>query len=266
MIRRIFSVWAIAIPAMAQIHLLFFVTAVPAREDDGRITITAEDIASMRAVRMADVLNQVPGLKAGDASVAIHGNYKVKVLMDGRPINDPTSAVGGVKWDLVSLEDIETIEILKGKGGLKYGDNASGGVILISTKKIRQLSGNVKVYGGRHDTQSYSANCRFLKGAFGGAVSGAYDTTDGYQINNDKEKWRTGTKLEYVPTDHLNLALAADYLEEERGNSGTKDYPTPYLRLESRMQSYSFGPDPKFSNKLLIIINRGERSHHDPIR
>ena len=55
-----------------------------------------------------------------------------------------------MKWDLVSLENVERIEILRGKGGLEYGDDASAGVILISTRKIGSLSGNVKIYGGNH--------------------------------------------------------------------------------------------------------------------
>lgn len=223
--------------------------SVLAQEDDDRIVITAEEIAGMKAVRMADVLNQVPGLKVGDTSVAIHGSYKVKVLVDGRPINDPTSSHGGVKWDMVSLENVEKIEILRGKGGLEYGDDAGGGVILITTKKIRQFSGNAKVYGGNHQTRSYSANCRIIrdfldkdasgKGSFGGALSAAYDTTDGYKVNNDKEKWRAGAKIEYSPHDKAGFALSADHLEEEKGYSGTPDYPTPYSRAESRMSSYS---------------------------
>jgi vitamin B12 transporter len=212
---------------------------VAAQEDDGRIIITEEDIAAMKAVRMADVLNQVPGLKAGDASVAIHGNYKVKVLVDGKPINDPTSIVGGPRWDLVSLENVERIEILRGKGGIEYGDNASGGVILISTKKIRKFSGNVKTYGGNYNTQSYSTNCRIVKEAFGGGLSAAYETTGGYQENNDKDKWRAGGKIEYTPNEENSYALSADYFEEERGSSGTPDYPTPYARIHQHMTSIS---------------------------
>jgi vitamin B12 transporter len=209
------------------------------REDDGRIVITAEEIAGMKAVRIADILNQVPGLKAGDTSLAIHGNYKVKVLLDGRPINDPTAVIGGVKWDLVSLENVEKIEILRGKGGLEYGDDASGGVILISTMKIRRFSGNVKAYAGNQNTRSISANCRINKGALGGALSAALDTTDGYKPNNDKEKWRAGGKIEYTPHDSVDFTLSADHLEEEQGYSGTRDNPTPYSRVESRMNSFS---------------------------
>jgi iron complex outermembrane receptor protein len=110
----------------------------------------------MKALKIADVLNNVPGVKAGDASVGIHGSYKVKVFVDGRPINDPTSSHGGVNWDLVSPDDVERIEILRGKGGLTYGQDASGGVILITTRQVRHLTGNIKAYGGNHNTQNVS--------------------------------------------------------------------------------------------------------------
>ncbi|HDM77613.1 MAG TPA: hypothetical protein ENG51_14250 [Deltaproteobacteria bacterium] len=69
----------------------------------------------MNVRKISDVLNQVPGVKAGDTFVSIRGSYKVKVLLDGRPINDPTSSHGSVKFDLVSPENVEKIEIYRGK-------------------------------------------------------------------------------------------------------------------------------------------------------
>ena len=210
-----------------------------AQTEDGRIVITAEEISKMKALRMADVLNQVPGVKAGESSVGIHGSYKVKVLLDGRPINDPTSVHGGVKWDLIALENVEKIEILRGKGSLAHGDDASGGVILITTKKIQSFSGNVKVFGGNYDTQSYNANGRFTKKNFGGALSVAYDTTGGYKVNNDDEKRRAGAKLEYAIAESVDFAFSADHIEEEQGYSGTPDFPTPFSRVTSEMNSFS---------------------------
>jgi len=243
--------------------LCMFSGLLGAHEQDGRIVITAEEIAKMQAVRMADVLNQVPGLKAGETYVAIHGSYKVKVLVDGRPVNDPTSSMGGVKWDLVSLENIEKIEILRGKGGLEYGDDASGGVILITTKKIHQFSGNVKAYGGNYQTQSYSTNCRVTRGKVGGALSAAYDATHGYKVNNDKDRWRLGGKIEHSPTDKTGFALTADHIEEDKGYSGTKDYPTPYSRGTSRMSSYSFLAQVE-SVKTKTYFNDGWNNNSDP--
>lgn len=100
-----------------------------------QIIITGKDIEKMNVVKIKDLLNQIPGVSAGDSSVSVRGSSKVKVLLDGRAINDPTSSYGGVRWDMVSLKNIEKIEIYKGKGGVEFGDDSGGGVILITTKK-----------------------------------------------------------------------------------------------------------------------------------
>ncbi len=236
-----------------------------AMEEKGRIIITAEEIAAMRAVKMADILNQVPGVKAGDASVSIHGSYKVRVLVDGRPMNDPTSSHGGVKWDMVPLENIERIEILRGKGGLEYGNDASGGVILVTTRKIRDFSGNVKIYGGSHRTENAGASCRISKGKTGLCISAARYATDGYQINNDKKQKRVGGKIEFSPDRTRGFVFSADHLDEKKGMSGLPDYPTPYSRMDSFMDSFSLsartGPV-----RINTYFNRGEKHHIDVSR
>jgi iron complex outermembrane receptor protein len=109
--------------------------AEPTVADDKGEIITAEEIQSMKVTKIADVLKRLPGLRATDSSVSIRGSVKVKVFLDGRPINDRLSHHGGVHFDLVTLEDIATIEIIRGKGALQYGDDASAGVILITTQK-----------------------------------------------------------------------------------------------------------------------------------
>jgi vitamin B12 transporter len=205
----------------------------PITENGDTIVITAEEIRAMQAHKMADVLNHVPGVTAGDSSVGIHGVYKVKVFVDGRPINDPTSSYGAVKWNLVSPDKVERIEILRGKGGLRYGQDASGGVILITTKRAQRLTGNVKTYGGSYGTGYGYANLQMTTGPWGGGVTGGFEATDGYKPNNDQERWQGGVCLSYTRDDRKSVSLSADYLEDERGSSGLPDYPTPFSRYSS---------------------------------
>lgn len=96
------------LPAFCGIVLLL---AAPGKTIGGHdtLTLTAQEIEKLQAHTMADILNTVPGLSAGSSSVSIHGNYKVKVFLDGRPLNDPTSSHGGIRWDLVSPEEITNI-------------------------------------------------------------------------------------------------------------------------------------------------------------
>lgn len=231
---RLLNIWTIVF-FLALLPAWF--TDCPAAEDGDAIIISAEEIRAMNALKMADVLNHVPGIRAGDSSVGIHGSYKVKVFMDGRPINDPSSSHNGVNWDLVSPDDVERIEILRGKGSLTYGQDASGGVILITTKSINKLQGNVKIYGGGFGVENYRVNSKVSAGKIGLGGNVGYETGRGYKINNDKERWQAGIKLAYTIDRDRSISLSNDYLEDERGLSGCPDYPTPFSRKKSRMSS-----------------------------
>ena len=202
----------------------------PITENGDTIIITAEEIRNMQAHKMADVLNHVPGVNASDSSVSIHGSVKVKVFVDGRPINDPTSSHGTIKWDLVSPDEVERIEILRGKGGLRYGQDASGGVILISTKKVQRLTGNVKTYGGNHGTGYGYANLQMTRGAWAAGTSGGFESTDGFKINNDKDRWQTSGRITYTHDENKRVSFTADYMADERGLSGLPEFPTPFSR------------------------------------
>jgi iron complex outermembrane receptor protein len=224
--------------------LLIVSWTTPASADKSdTIILTAEDIRAMQALKISDVLNHVPGVKAGDSSVGIHGSYKVKVFVDGRPINDPTSSHGKVNWEMVSPEDVQRIEILRGKGGLAYGQDASGGVILITTLKAHRMSGNVKVYAGNFDTLNASAAVKNTSGKVTGGVNAGYETTEGYKTNNDKERYRAGLRLRYDLDEARHYDFSADHLRDERGLSGLPQFPTPSSRKETQNTALAFQAD-----------------------
>ena len=238
--KRDLGAWTSYMLAALFIGILLYADSVIAREKADVVVITQKDIERMSVRKIWDVLNQESGINASETAVSIRGSYKVKVLLDGRPINDPTSGHGsGVRFDLVPLENVEKIEIYCGKGALRYGDDASGGVILITTKKSKAFHGNMKSYWGNYDTSHYSASCRTGKGAFGLGVSMGYEHTEGYQINGDKKKKRAGVKFEHKQDNMPLLSLSADYLKDQRGLSGRPEYPTPHSRKESEMYSYA---------------------------
>ena len=223
--------------------LIPFTSPAYGEDQSDTIILTEDEIQAVQALKMADILNNVPGVKAGDSSVSIHGSYKVKVYVDGRPINDPASAHGGVNWDMVSPDDVVRIEILRGKGGLAYGRDASGGVILVTTRKVSHMSGYVKTYGGNHDSQNVAGALSTAIGKFLVGLNGGYETTDGYKINNDKERYQAGMKLGYTPSLNSDFTFIADYLEDERGLSGQPAYPTPFSRKKIRNTSLALQGD-----------------------
>ncbi|MBW2605359.1 MAG: TonB-dependent receptor [Deltaproteobacteria bacterium] len=234
-------------------YVIFFFPSISRSEEKGKdaekIVITAEEIKKMNVRSIVELLNQIPGVTAGDSSVSIRGSYMVRVLVDGRPINDPLSAHRSIRWALVSLENIEKIEIYKGGGAVLFGDDTSGGVISIKTKEVKGSQGNIEIFGGNFDTQSYSLNYQQVIGAssvppdvvgtsngpkpLGIGVSAGWYTTDSFRPNGDKDKKRIGAKVDYKPGKIYDFDLSLDYSEEERGMPGLPAFPTPKARTES---------------------------------
>ncbi|MEW6215684.1 MAG: TonB-dependent receptor plug domain-containing protein, partial [Nitrospirota bacterium] len=107
------------------------------------ILMTEEDIKRMNVRTIVEILNRIPGVTASESSVTLYGSRMVTVLLDERPLNDPLSPHPVyINWNLVSLENIERIEIYK-SGGAAFG-GTSGGVILITTKKATTSQGMIE--------------------------------------------------------------------------------------------------------------------------
>lgn len=106
--------------------------------------ITAEQIEELGFDFVVDALSMAPGVTVnqngafgGLASVRIRGaaSAQTLVLIDGVPVNDPSSAGGGFNFARVDTENIERIEVLKGPQSTLWGTDAIGGVVSITTKR-----------------------------------------------------------------------------------------------------------------------------------
>jgi len=127
--------------------------------------ITQEDIQRSGATNIPDLLRMVPGvdvaqITANSWAITIRGlnaryGNKLLVLLDGRSVYIPT--FGGVFWDVldVPLENIDRIEVIRGPGGVAWGDNAVNGVIDIITKKADKTQGGMVVAGGGNVDQGF---------------------------------------------------------------------------------------------------------------
>ncbi len=108
--------------------------------------------------------------------------------MDGVPLNDPSGISGGA-YDLrlISLDQVERIEILKGSQSTLYGSDAIAGVINIITKKSEETA--TELFGtvgyGSYNTLRGSAGIRGRSKSIGYNASYSGLTTDG--ISEAKE-------------------------------------------------------------------------------
>jgi len=139
--------------------------------------ITADDIDALGLDFVADAIAAAPGVTVnstgafgGQASVRIRGagSEQTLVLIDGVPVNDPSSPGGGFDFARLDTDSIARIEVLKGPQSTLWGTDAIGGVVSIATKRPDQgLGGSVFGEYGSFNT---------LRG--GASVGNANDTGD----------------------------------------------------------------------------------------
>ncbi|MGD8563998.1 MAG: TonB-dependent receptor [Desulfarculaceae bacterium] len=214
----------------------------PKLNDDGdTVEITAEQIKRLNAHSLVSLLNLVPGVKASTGHVSIRGSYKVRVLLDGMSLKDPSS--GTLKLELVPFKQIQRVVIKKGGGSVAYGDDSSGGVILIFTGKAKKTVTHLETSAGNYGYQNYKANLSHAMGRLGLSLSAEYLFTERYLTNFDKLARRAGVRLSYTPEfwkGDCPPTLAVDLGQVKKGNPGYPAYPTPHSRSHDDSLGVSF--------------------------
>lgn len=113
--------------------------------------ITAEQIASMGAINLDQVLEAVPGLHVSVSSnrfspiYSIRGihtdiNPQVLMLVNGVPITQLFGGDRGVR-NTLPVNNIARVEVIRGPGSAVYGADAFSGVINVITKSSDEING-----------------------------------------------------------------------------------------------------------------------------
>ena len=112
--------------------------------------ITAEDIQTIGAVDLDQVLETVPGLHVARSTQTnfpvyvirgVHSdtNPQVLMLINGIPMTTVFAGNRGNVWGGMPLENVARIEVIRGPGSALYGADAFSGVINIITKTAADI-------------------------------------------------------------------------------------------------------------------------------
>ncbi len=103
--------------------------------------LKASDIVKQDPVDLTSVLKNLPGVEITDRQPSIRGGSgwtygvgsRCLILVDGMSVLSPGS--GEINWNIVPMENVEQVEVLKGASSVLYGSSALNGLINVRTKR-----------------------------------------------------------------------------------------------------------------------------------
>ncbi|MGQ9510138.1 MAG: TonB-dependent receptor [Thermodesulfobacteriota bacterium] len=193
--------------------------------------ITREEIEQSNAKSTVDLLRnegavRVKDWTGGGKTVTVDirgfgetGPLNTLVLVDGRRVNEID--LSGVDWTQIPLDQIERIEVLRGPGSVLYGDNATGGVINIITKKPEKV---ISLKGeGVRGSYLYHKESGFASGKWGpfsAQIYGDYSSTEGYRENGFLRYKDIGGKILFEANQEIELTLNGNLHRDDYGMPG----------------------------------------------
>jgi len=156
--------------------------------------LTGETLAVLGVSTLAEALELTPSLSVSPvgttgalATISLRGSTsnQVLVLVDGIRVSDPGSGQVDLSRLGISIGEIESIQIVRGGVGARYGADAVGGVVIIMTK-----------HGAASKALTFKAeNSSFLPASFqtgSGASAEEHDASPGALIDGQRLSFRAG--------------------------------------------------------------------------
>jgi vitamin B12 transporter len=252
------------------------------KEKSGKVIvkITAEDFKKRPGQSVASVLSTVAGVEINgnqsrngkDLGIYIRGGRgnQVLILIDGVPVTDASGIDLSYDLRLLPVEQIESIEIMKGASSTLYGSGAATGVINITLKKAdkKAIAGNVYLNMGTQNAakdsntsindfnQGFSLNGRSEKFNYFAAlnstestgISEAKSATENSDFEQDAfSRVNSIMKFGLTPNKKLSLDFLASYdkLKNDFDSGSFADNKENF----STSEQYRIGFSPKYKYK-----------------
>ncbi|MYM67459.1 TonB-dependent siderophore receptor [Pseudoduganella sp. FT55W] len=201
-----------------------------------RTVVDKEDIAESGAANIGDVLRRIPGVQStdnsGTAGSAISLNIGVRgltgrysprstVLLDGIPLAVAPYGQPQLSFAPVSLNNIESIDVVRGGGAVRYGPQNVGGIINFRSRTIptgEGLSGDATVryndFGQGGSNRQYSA---FVGGTASNGLGVAlmYSGMEGteWRAGSDERVNDVALKFNYKLNEHSEVYGKVSYYD-----------------------------------------------------
>ena len=250
--------------------------------------VTAKEIEEKHYDDVAQAVKNVPGVfmtahgasgQVGNSDqIYINGSPNVVILVDGMRRNtNGNFLMNNSIAELVNMDSIDHIEVLKGSASTLYGSDAQGGVINIITKKTKAdgVRTTLRTSFGNADKEKYNIYNEGKKGQF------FWNVEAGKELQGDyKDGW--GNKLDnHLNAEHYNVKLGynlgndsdilfnyekykADYIRPDQGSTshvldkGKKDNDSISLQYQAKINDRLSNQFSIYRNKTTFRDNYGK--------
>ena len=215
-----FSVSAEEIPVYSLDAIVVTANRTPEKQIDSNANVsvvTAKEIEQKHYTDVSEALKNVPGVNITNYSGSgqnystnafyINGSNNVVIMVDGirKNINGISTTVANL-GELVSMDSIDHIEVLKGSASTLYGSDAQGGVINIITKKAKEngVRTTLRTSFGDNDKEKYTLYNEGKEGQF------FWNVEAGKELQGDyKDGWGRNV-VNHLNAEHYNVKLGFD--------------------------------------------------------
>lgn len=214
-----FSVEASEAPVYSLDGIVVTASRVPEKKMDSNAdvsVVTSKEIAEKHYDDVSEAIRHVPGVTLAGYSasaqnystnqVYINGSSNVVVLVDGMRKN--TNGITGASANLgqlVDMDSVDHIEVLKGSASTLYGSDAQGGVINIITKTPKEgVHTMLTMSFGNEDKEKYNL---YNEGREGNVF---WSVEAGKELMGDfKDGWGRRV-INHLNAEHYNVKLGYD--------------------------------------------------------
>ena len=245
------------------------------REHSGKtvIKINTLELERNQGKTLAEIINTKSGIEINGSrsnggqnlSYFIRGgnNRQVLVMIDGIQVSDPSQIAGDFDLRLLDVNQIETIEIIKGAASTLYGNSAATAVIYITTKQASEETvsamfttsiGTNQTADDKNNNVADFNNSIMLSGTknkFNYQASFGHQFQDGMSavaIGTERDAFsRTNLnlKLGYKVTDKLSLTT---YANQDRFTADfDNSFPIEDALFSTTSKQSRFGISPKYT-------------------
>ncbi|MGB3616945.1 MAG: TonB-dependent receptor [Catalinimonas sp.] len=159
--------------------------------------LTQRDLLNTPGQSVQDALRFVPGVDVRQrgplgtqADIGIRGGTfdQTLVLLNGVKLSDPQTGHHALNVP-VPLDLVERVQVLKGPGARRFGQNAFAGAVNFITRVPEHAGTWGRLYAGQHNTLGATAAVSAPVGDYHQVVAFGYDATEGYRPNSDHENY-----------------------------------------------------------------------------